>query len=216
MANRNTHEHGVSHHSSDEAPAPAHSGRAITILKIEPYERGDIPVTSNAVDLDGWLDPVFSKAQDDISPPLEWTAVLEAESYVLVVEDPDAPMEKPFIHWLMWDIPGQLTALPQGIAKTARPQGLEGAVQGLNTLGEHGWTGMAPPEGHGVHHYHFQLFALSKRLEFGPNTSLEELVNALRGLTIAKGELVGRYETPDLAAPGRSGGYGRAEHEQAG
>lgn len=179
---------------------PAHSGAAITTLKIQPYEAGDIPMASAAVDDGGWLDPVYSKAQDNTSPPLEWTAVLEAETYVLIVEDPDAPMEKPFIHWMLWNIPGQLTSLPANIAKTLHPEGIEGVMQGENTLGEHGWTGMDPPQGHGVHHYHFQLFALNMRLNFGPNTRLEELVNALRGATIAKGELVGLYEIPDLAA----------------
>ena len=179
---------------------PTHSGAAITTLKIQPYEGGAIPMASTAVLDGGWLDPVYAKAQDNTSPPLEWTAVLEAETYVLIVEDPDAPREKPFVHWMLWNIPGQLTALPANIAKTLHPEGLEGLMQGENTLGEHGWTGMAPPQGHGVHHYHFQLFALNKRLDFGPNTQLEELVNALRGNTIAKGELVGLYETPDLAA----------------
>lgn len=158
---------------------------------------------------DGWLDPVFSKAGDDMSPPLEWSGVLEAETYALVVEDPDAPLETPFVHWLFWDIPGKLTALPQEIAKTAHPEGLETGVQGLNSLGQHGWTGMAPPQGHGVHHYHFQLFALNRRLGLPPQTPLEELVNALKGSTIAMGELVGLYEKPDLDSPGRTGPYSR-------
>ena len=215
MANRSTHQHGVTHHAEGETPSPDHSGRAITILKVQPYEHADVPVTSTAVDADGWLDPVFSKAQDDMSPPLAWTSVLEAETYALVVEDPDAPMEKPFVHWLMWNIPGKLTELPQGVAKTAHPEGLDGAVQGFNSLNEHGWTGMAPPEGHGVHHYHFQLFALTKRLEFGPNTPLEELVNALRGNTMAQGELVGLYENADRPSPGRTGGYGAVGGEPA-
>ena len=205
MANRNTHEHGVTHHSGSSEPSPAHSGAAITTLKVEPYEHAEIPLMSTAVGDGGWLDAVFSKAQDDLSPPLEWTSVLEAETFVLVVEDPDAPMDKPFVHWLMWNIPGELKALPQGVAKTRRPEGLQGAVQGRNSLGEFGWTGMAPPPGHGVHHYHFQLFALSKRLEFGPETPLEELVNALRGNTAAKGELVGVFEQPELVSPSALG-----------
>ena len=194
MANRNTHQHGVSHHSGDATPAPEHSGAAITILKVQPYEHAEIPVTSTAVNADGWLDPVFSKAQDNMSPPLEWTSVLEAETYALIVEDPDAPMEKPFIHWMMWNIPGKLNGLPQGVAPGKHPEGLETAVQGMNSLGEPGWTGMAPPPGHGVHHYHFQLFALTKALDFPPHTPLEELLNALRGNTVAKGELVGLFE----------------------
>ncbi len=188
---------------------PEHSGAAITILKIEPYEHGDLPVTSTAVGADGWLDPVFSKAQDDLSPPLAWTAVLEAQSYALIVEDPDAPREQPFVHWLLWDIAGRLDSLAQGVAKTKHPEGLDGAVQGRNSLGEFGWTGMAPPPGHGPHRYHFQLFALNRPLGLGPETPLAELVNALRGATIAKGELVGLFEIADLDSPATAGAHGR-------
>lgn len=190
-----------------ERETESHSGAAITILRVTPYEHADIPVTSPAVDEGGWIDGVYSKAQDDMSPPLEWTGVLEAETYALVVEDPDAPRERPFIHWLLWDIPGELSGLPQGVAKTVHPEGLGTAVQGRNDLGDHGWTGMNPPAGHGVHRYHFQLFAVNRRLALPPETPLEELVNALKGSTIACGELVGLFETPDLDSPGRTGAY---------
>ncbi len=179
---------------------PDHSGKAISILKVEAYEHGGVVVTSNGVDAEGWLDPVFSAAQDGTSPPLAWSGVLEAEAYVLVVEDPDAPREDPFIHWLVWDIPGTATSLPANIGAAIHPDEMTTATQGLNSEGGHGWAGMAPPQGHGVHHYHFQLFAVSKRLEFRPDTTLEHLVEALKGITIAKGELVGLFETPDMAA----------------
>jgi len=130
-----------------------------------------------------------------------------------VVEDPDAPMAEPFVHWLLWNVPGTATELPAGLSRVVRPPELPGAVQGHNSGGKLGWHGTQPPEGHGVHHYHFQLFALSATLDhLGPNTSLEELVNALKGLTIASGQLVGTYERPgpgDVASPGRTGSYGR-------
>jgi phosphatidylethanolamine-binding protein (PEBP) family uncharacterized protein len=61
-------------------------------------------------------------------------------------------------------------------------------------LGGHGWYGMKPPAGHGVHHYHFQLFALNRALPFDAGASVDELVQAMKGCTIASGELVGTYE----------------------
>ena len=181
---------------------PAHSGKAISLLRVDAYEHGGIVVTSTAVNAQGWLDAVHSAAGDSTSPPLEWSGILEAESYVLIVEDPDAPRDEPMIHWVMWDIPGTATSLPANLGDKAHPEAMAGATQGLNGKGGHGWTGMAPPEAHGVHHYHFQLFALSKSLGFRPDTSLEHLVEALKGTTIAKGELVGLFETPDLPAGG--------------
>ena len=181
---------------------PTHSGKAISSLRVEAYEHGGVVVRSNAVNAEGWLDAVYSAAGDNTSPPLEWTNVLEADSYVLIVQDPDAPRDEPVTHWVMWDIPGTATALPANLGDKVHPPAMPEAIQGLNSHGGHGWTGMAPPQGHGVHHYHFQLFAVSKRLGFRPDTSLEHLVEALKGVTIAKGELVGLFETPDLPAGG--------------
>ena len=179
---------------------PTHSGKAIAILRVEPYEHGGVVVTSSAVDAEGRLDPVYSAAGDDTSPPLAWSGVLEAQSYVLIVEDPDAPREDPVVHWVMWDIPGAVTSLPANLGTAVHPEALRDAVQGLNSHGGHGWMGMAPPQGGGVHRYHFQLFGVNKQLGLRPDTSLEHLVEALKGTTIAKGELVGLFETPDLPA----------------
>jgi Raf kinase inhibitor-like YbhB/YbcL family protein len=175
---------------------PEHAGSLITILKVRPYESGGIVMASAAFDVDGRIDPIYTPAGDGISPPLEWNAVLEAETFALVVEDPDAPGKDPFVHWLMWNIPGKLTALPQGIEKTAFPKSqIEGAVQGRNGFREHGWFGPKPPPGSGLHHYHFQLFALSTRLDhLGAETPLAVLTNALKGSTIAMGDLVGMFE----------------------
>ena len=182
---------------------PNHSGEAITHLRVQPYDQAVVVLTSDAIDQDGRLDSIYSQAGDGISPPLSWAAPPGVVSYALVVEDPDAPRDQPFVHWMMWNIPGSLHALPAGIEAEAHPSkpdtpDLGGVVQGKNTGGAHGWLGMAPPEGHGPHHYYFQLFALDRRLEFGPDTPLEELVHALKAGTLAKGTLVGTFETPGL------------------
>lgn len=205
MSNRSTHLHNAPHHE-DAAPAPAHSGKAVTILKVRPAEGVGVVVTSDAVDLEGRLDLVFTAAGDDLSPPLAWTAVAEAESYALIVEDPDAPREDPVVHWMMWDIPAAVTALPQGIPVGARGDSLAGAVagavQGRNSKDVFGYSGPNPPAGHGVHRYHFQVFALGKRLGMGVDTTLVELTGALKGATLACGELIATHETPDTIAQG--------------
>lgn len=175
-----------------------HAGGSITIMKVHPYEGGGIAIVSNALDATGTIDPLYTAFGDAISPPLAWNALLEAETFALVVEDPDAPGDTPALHWMMWNIPGKLAALPQGIETVAFPKGeLDGAVQGKSAHGHNGWLGPKPPAGTGMHRYHFQLFALSTRLDhLGPETPLEELTNALKGTTIAMGELVGTCELP--------------------
>ena len=190
---------------------PAHAGAPLTIGAVQAQMAGGLAVRSTAVDLDGRIDPIFSADGDNTSPPLSWNLVPEAESFALLVEDPDAPGDRPFIHWLLWDIPGTATELPAGVGEGAKA--LDGAVQGRNDAGKHAWYGPKPPVGHGVHRYHFQLFALGKRLGMGPETGLPDLLNALKGNTIASGELVGTFETldpvADAASPGRTGGYGQ-------
>ena len=192
----------------------AHAGSLLAIQRVEPYEHRGIALVSDALDADGKIDDRYSAYHDDEVPGLSWSAVLEAQSYVLIVEDPDAPIDRPFVHWLVWNIPGEATAIPQGLERAERPQALKGAVQGLNTAGQVGWHGTMPPPGHGLHRYHFQLFALSSRLDhLSAKTTIDELVNALKGLTIASGELVGTYERlNDVASPARTGGYGETPY----
>lgn len=196
-----------------DAPHPDHSGKAIAFVKVEPYGDGRLILTSDAVDAEGWLAPVHAQSGDETSPPLAWEASPGVVSYLLVAEDPDAPRDEPVVHWLMWNIPGSLHALPAGLDKVTEPDGAGGATQGLNSRGKPGWLGMAPPEGHGPHRYHFQLFGLDRRLDLAPDTPLAEIVNVLKGATVAKGELVGLFETRgpmDEPSPARTGSYGAA------
>jgi len=129
----------------------------------------------------------FSREGEDISPPLQWGGVPEgAKSFALVCEDPDAPTPKPFVHWVLANIPGDRDALGEG--DTA------GAVEGSNDFSEQGYGGPMPPEGHGTHHYHFKLFALDSPVEVEPGASKEELVQKIEPHVLDSAELVGTYE----------------------
>ncbi len=141
---------------------PAHSGASLSLERIHPYENRGMAVVSNALDVDGRIDDRYSAYHDDLVPGLAWSAVIEAESYAVIVEDPDAPMAEPFVHWMVWNIPGQAIEIPAGLSRSAHPPELPGAVQGRNSGGGHGWHGTKPPVGHGVHHYHFQVFAVNR------------------------------------------------------
>ncbi|MET0294754.1 MAG: YbhB/YbcL family Raf kinase inhibitor-like protein [Phenylobacterium sp.] len=175
---------------------PEHPGQAITILKVTPWEEAGVVVTSSARSPDGRLADVHSGYHDNLSPPLAWSDVPGARAWALIVEDPDAPRETPFVHWMIWNIPGQARALPAGIPPRDYPGTPQNAVQGRNDMGQYGWFGPRPPPGHGVHHYHFQLFALDEAIPLAPDTPLHELLNALKGHTLAQGEMVATYEAP--------------------
>lgn len=178
-------------------PNEQHSGESITIMRVEPHgQQQALELLSTAIDAGGRIEDRYSAYHDNISPPLSWTGVEGAQAYALVVEDPDAPREEPFLHWAIWNIPAETTALPEGIANTAHPASPQGLVQGKNDNGSHGWFGPRPPKGHGVHHYYFQLFALDAPLEMEADTPLRELVNALKAHTLAEAQLIGTYEAP--------------------
>ncbi len=151
-------------------------------------------VTSSSFPPDGPI-PDRHAAERNVSPALAWTAVpARTEEVVVLVEDPDAPLPHAFVHWSLYGIPPKVTALDEGISVEAPL--LEGALQGKNSTGKIGFFGPKPPRGHGVHHYHFQVFALDARLGLAEGADRDALVEAMRGHVLAQGEVVGTYENP--------------------
>jgi phosphatidylethanolamine-binding protein (PEBP) family uncharacterized protein len=51
-----------------------------------------------------------------------------------------------------------------------------------------------PPRGHGVHHYHFKVYALDTELDAPAGLSKDELLAAIEEHVLDEGELVGTYE----------------------
>lgn len=135
-----------------------------------------------------------SEYADGISPALRWTAVPEALSYAIVMEDPDASPIKPFVHWVAWNIPGSVTSLPEGLQEQMRLMEPEGLLQGRNSFGTHGYFGPKPPVEDAAHHYHFQVFAIDVMLDLPPTADRDALLAAIKGHVIAKGDLVGTYD----------------------
>jgi Raf kinase inhibitor-like YbhB/YbcL family protein len=181
---------------SDHPPHPAHSGERLTVQRVEPILDTGVLITCPAQNVDGSLPDRHSAYHDNISPPLRWSDAPDVQAWALVVEDPDAPQDEPFIHWMIWNIRGEADHLPEGVGDAPRPLEVQGAVQGRNGHGGHGWFGPRPPAGHGVHRYYFQIFALNAEIPMGPETGLEDLLNALKARTIAKGEMMATYEAP--------------------
>lgn len=134
----------------------------------------------------------FTCEGKDISPPLSIEGVdPEAESLALIVDDPDAPIGI-FIHWLVWNVPPEMTQIPPGIARTGVPKELEGAIQGENDFGELDYRGPCPP-GSVEHKYRFNLYALDQRLELKPGTGRQRLKEAMEGHIVEKTILRGTY-----------------------
>jgi Raf kinase inhibitor-like YbhB/YbcL family protein len=116
------------------------------------------------------------------------------------MEDPDAAMGLPFVHWVAWNIPAGLGRLPEGLPKELQLADPKGMRQGRTTRGSIGYYGPRPPVGDRPHHYHVQLFALSGPLDLPIGASREGLIAAMDGKVVARGELVSTYaqETPPV------------------
>lgn len=131
---------------------------------------------------------------EDLSPPLEWAnAPISTKSFMLVCADVNVP-EDPFIHWLIYNIPAEVTCLEEGILPEL--QSKDGAMQKLNDFGKIGYNGPKPPAGD-VHNYAFNLYALDDLIDLVGGTSVSQLRTVLRGHVLADSKLMAIYEATD-------------------
>ena len=177
------------------------SGAPIAIQRVTPQQAGRLELACEAIGADGAIADLYSAYHDNVSPPLAWTGLPDAETFALILEGPDAPTERPFLHWMVWNIPGTLQALPAGLPGDPALKAFGSLIQGRNSLGQFGYMGPKPPPGDGPHRYHLQLFALDLTLDLKPSASLDELVEVLQANTIASAELVGTYAESDGVQP---------------
>jgi hypothetical protein len=137
--------------------------------------------------------PARYAGERGIAPEVQWSQVPhETQEVVVLCEDPDAPFPQPYVHWVVYGLSPSQTSLPEGLAPDAKLG--NDAHQGKNSAGRVGYTGPQPPRGHGVHHYHFQVFALARRLGLAPGADRDALVAAMHGHVIVSGEVIGTYE----------------------
>lgn len=126
----------------------------------------------------------------DLSPPLAWSGAPQGtQSFALIVEDPDAPGGT-FIHWVIYNLPGSLTELGEGVPRKERLD--NGALQGINDFGFIGYRGPCPPRGK-PHRYFFILRALDAQLTLGPGATKAQLEQAMQGHILAEARLMGTY-----------------------
>ncbi|MGE0707020.1 MAG: YbhB/YbcL family Raf kinase inhibitor-like protein [Planctomycetota bacterium] len=132
---------------------------------------------------------------ENVSPDLSWPKPPAGTAeQVVVCEDADAPRARAWVHWLVYSIPPGVTALPEDLGGNPTLEVVRGAKQGVNSWGDLGWGGPFPPPGHGVHHYHFRVFALDRALKLAPGADWEQVEREMSGHVLAQGELVGTYE----------------------
>ncbi len=105
---------------------------------------------------------------------------------MLICHDPDAPKPWGFTHWLLYGISPTVNQIAEGNGQQF--------TEGINSLNQPGYTGPAPPQGHGLHHYYFWLYALDTALSLKPAMNREQLLTAIADHVIEQARLVGTYE----------------------
>ena len=150
-------------------------------------------VLSSAFSHGGAIPPKYTCTGEDLSPPLAWSGVPpEAQSLVLIVDDPDAPdpaaPKMTWVHWVLYNIPPACNGLPEAVH--ALPAG---TLEGVNDWRRTGYGGPCPPIGR--HRYFHRLYALDTILPDLHQPTRAKLDAAMRAHVIAEGELVGTYST---------------------
>jgi Raf kinase inhibitor-like YbhB/YbcL family protein len=123
---------------------------------------------------------------EDASPQLTWRNVPDGtRSFALVCHDPDAPLVQGFTHWLVYNIPGDVTSIERGAGSPF--------TGGQNDFGNTGYNGPAPPKDHGTHRYYFHLFALDDELDLEAGLARAQLLERIEDHVIEQARLVGTY-----------------------
>lgn len=173
------------------AMPPIMSRENISMMLPETSTTAKLSVMSSSFSSNAMIPDRHSAYFDDMSPALSWSgAPAGTKSFVLMMEDPDAAL-KPVTHWIMANIPADMTMLPENVAKNEM---FRGAMQGSNIKGKPGYYGPMPPPEDKPHGYHFQVFALDTMLNLPAGFNRQALLDAMKGHVIGKGEVVGMYQ----------------------
>ena len=147
----------------------------------------DLKISTSAFEPHGSIPERHTEDGEDVSPELSISGVPDGTKQLAVIcHDPDAPLPHGFTHWVVYGIPADTSEIPEG--------GGSSFTEGGNDYGNQGWNGPGPPEGHGVHHYYFWVYALDTEIDAEPGLSRAELLDQIGDHVIEQARVLGTYE----------------------
>jgi hypothetical protein len=160
-----------------------------SFLPFAAAEGGTMELTSSAFSEGRMIPGKYTCDGSDVSPPLNWKAApTGTKSYVLICDDPDAPVGT-WVHWVYYDIPAETESLPENVATDEQPA--HGGTQGINDFRKIGYGGPCPPGG--THRYYFKLFALDTLLDLSSGATKKQVLKAMENHIIGQAQLMGKY-----------------------
>jgi Raf kinase inhibitor-like YbhB/YbcL family protein len=153
-----------------------------------------LQLTSSAFKHQGAIPKRYTCDGEDMSPPLVWSgAPTGTKSFVLIVDDPDAPdpaaPKMTWVHWVLYNLPATANSLAEGISSKALPAS---TLEGLNDWSRTGYGGPCPPIGR--HRYFHKLYALDKVLTDLHKPTKAKLEQAMQGHILEQAVLIGEYQ----------------------
>jgi Raf kinase inhibitor-like YbhB/YbcL family protein len=161
--------------------------------------------------ISGWADgtqiPVrYTQAGEQVSPELKWMNVpAGTQSFVVNMLDPDVAIQKGTEtqpHWIVWNIPGTSTGLPEGVKQGAE---LPDGTRQISATGP-GYRGPGAAANGPLHHYTFEVYALDTKIDVVPSAAtpavsaaLEtraSVMKAMQGHVLGKAVYVGLFKRP--------------------
>lgn len=151
-------------------------------------------LSSPAFEHKGSIPAEYTCDGKDVSPELNWKDIPDnAQSLVLIVDDPDAPDPAApkiiWVHWILYNLPVHTIGLAKGVRDGDLPMG---TLHGLNNWNSTGYNGPCPPVGR--HRYFFKLYALDTELPDLSRPNKAKLIKAMEGHLIEKAVLLGTYQ----------------------
>jgi Raf kinase inhibitor-like YbhB/YbcL family protein len=144
----------------------------------------NVQITSTAFNEGGYIPPLYTCDDQNVSPPLAWTGIPTSTiSLAIIMDDPDAPAGT-WVHWVLYNLPPDTTSLEQGMT------GL--GMDGKNDFNRLGYGGPCPPRGSN-HRYFIKIYALDVKLDLKSGATKNQLESSMRGHILAQGQLMGRY-----------------------
>jgi Raf kinase inhibitor-like YbhB/YbcL family protein len=157
-------------------------------------------LTTTAFTDGGVIPAKYTQAGEQVSPALTWTNTPPGTvTFVLHMHDLEVARNRTTddqLHWLVWNIPGTATGLPEGVPQGAdRPDGSHQVSASGPVYRGPGAPAAGPP-----HHYTFEILALDTKLDVAAAADAFEtranVMKALQGHVLGRAVLMGLFRRP--------------------